>query len=435
MNRPRFSVLALAAVGAALVVPATAQISAPGQKPDLIVAPAGTKKPGNEPLRPAYDALQKGDLKLAKKLFQNASDKDPNDLLPKLGLADVAYRAGELDESEKILRAAAKQHDLDSTVHVALGRYLYARGYYVEAEKALKRAIELKPAAYMYSNLGSLYAEGLKQTDNAIEAFKKALELEAHNAGTCFALGQLYLRKGDIDQARSYYSLATKLDPKNPLAWSALAEAERGLRRFDEATAAGRRAVENDKKNTVLKLALADIYASAGKEGDAGYWYKLALKESPKLLAASWQYGMFLQAHGHGDEADVQYATVLEIDPRHAGAWNNRASLALERPDGAAKAVEYANRAAEIAPRSANVLETLGAAQLKAGDKTAARKTLEKALAEEPNFPTAQFRLAQVNIADGRKSDAAKLLREALASKVDFPERKSAEELLKTVGG
>lgn len=417
-----------------IATPTWAQLSGAGKQPEL-ANPAATKKSGKEPLRPAYEAIQKGDLKLAKKLFQAAADKNPGELLPQLGLADVAYRSGEIEESERLLKAAAKQHELDSTVHVALGRFLYARGYYVEAEKALKRAAELKPAAYVFSDLGSLYAEGLKQTDNAIAAFKKALELEQHNAGTCFAIGQLYVRKGDFDQARSHYSLATKLDPKNPLGWSALAQAERRLGRFDEATLAGRRANEVDKKNTALKLELADIYAAAGKEGDAGYWYKLALKESPRNPNVPWQYGMFLHARGHAADADAQYAKLLELEPKHAGAWNNRAALALEQPDGAPRAVEYATKAVELAPRNANALDTLGTAQFKAGQKVPARKHLEQALAEEPDFPSAKFHLAQLHADDGRKGDATKLLREALASKVNFPERKAAEALLQTLGG
>lgn len=226
MNTRSARLLASLSIAGLLAVQAPAQISGAGKQPEL-ANPGATKKSGKEPLRPAYDAIQKGDLALAKRLFQNAADKNPGDLLPQLGLADVAYRSGQIDESERILKAAAKQHELDASVHVALGRFLYARGYYVEAEKSLKRAAELKPAAYVYSDLGSLYAEGLKQTDNAIAAFKKALELEQHNAGTCFAIGQLYMRKGDFDQARSHYSLATKLDPRNPLGWSALAQAER----------------------------------------------------------------------------------------------------------------------------------------------------------------------------------------------------------------
>jgi superkiller protein 3 len=197
-----------------------------------------------------------------------------------------------------------------------LGILLTKQGRIAEAIEQYRKAIELNPnRAEFYNNLGNLLAKQ-NQTDEAIEQFQKALEVEP-------------------DYAKAHYNLANILTAQG---------------RWDEA-------IEH---------------------------YQRALKQMPDSTHAHYQLGLALQSRGKFTAAIAQFQKVLELDPRHVTAQNNLAWLLATCPDNSVrngqKAVAVAQQAVQLSGgNSPEILDTLAAAYAEAGRFPEAVETAQRA--------------------------------------------------------
>ena len=74
----------------------------------------------------------------------------------------------------------------------------------------------MKPGrSQFYYNLGNAYCV-LKFYDKAIDAFKKAIQLDSYNSPALYNLGNAYYMAGDVEKAIMSYQLALKLNPSSP---------------------------------------------------------------------------------------------------------------------------------------------------------------------------------------------------------------------------
>jgi Flp pilus assembly protein TadD len=147
--------------------------------------------------------------------------------------------------------------------------------------------------------------------------------------------------------------------------------------------------------DVVLRAALADFYIASKK-------YDLAIAEETRLLA---------------ERAN---------DPV---ALNNLAWLSQQAGD-LAKAREFAEKAAAIAPNSGAIADTLGWVLLAQGDTAKALTHLEAASAATPGNPDIRYHLAVALGRAGRPADARAVLEKLLGSGAPFPNKADAEKLL-----
>jgi tetratricopeptide (TPR) repeat protein len=94
-----------------------------------------------------------------------------------------------------------------------------------DAVNAYKQAIELKPTAAYYNNLGGVYGRAGKIPE-AMEAYKKSAELDPPNAAQAYRNGGITLYNvGKMKEAVEPLKKATELDPKSAQAWYLLGAA------------------------------------------------------------------------------------------------------------------------------------------------------------------------------------------------------------------
>jgi tetratricopeptide (TPR) repeat protein len=117
--------------------------------------------------------------------------------------------------------------------------------------------------------------------------------------------------------------------------------------------------------------------------------------------------------------AAKEFETVLQAFPSQFDALNNVAYIEATCGD-AQKALGYARRAAAIDPSNVDGIDTLGLAQLKAGDAAAAEATLLRGL-EMRQSPTMLLHLAMAQQAQGRKDAAKASLAGAMVLAKDNP--------------
>lgn len=117
--------------------------------------------------------------------------------------------------------------------------------------------------------------------------------------------------------------------------------------------------------------------------------------------------------------ASKEFESVLQAFPSQFDALNNAAYVEATCGDPQ-KALGYARRAAAIAPSNVDGIDTLGLAQLKAGDPAAAEATLLLGL-EMRQSPTMLLHLAMAQDAQGRKDAARASLANAMVLAKDDP--------------
>ena len=94
------------------------------------------------------------------------------------------------------------------------------------------------------------------------------------------------------------------------------------------------------------------------------------------------------------------------------------------------KALEYAERAAKLAPESFVVIDTLAVVLLKNGDIKRAKRSIERLLEKMPKNPAMLYHDAMIDAAAGDKASAIQPLQALLIEDSDFSEKDEAQQLL-----
>jgi adenylate cyclase len=148
-------------------------------------------------------------LRLAKQMFAQALDIDPDYAAAHAGMADCNSHlldAGDTTiTTNEILEQSERALSLDSSLaeaHASKGLALYTAGRYEEAERCFERAIQLKPElyeAYLFYGRNCL---NRGQYEKAIELFGKAAEFSSGDFRAYGLQSLCYQSLGRIDEAK-----------------------------------------------------------------------------------------------------------------------------------------------------------------------------------------------------------------------------------------
>jgi TolB-like protein/Tfp pilus assembly protein PilF len=182
--------------------------------------------------------------------------------------------------------------------------------------------------ALAYAGLGETYillpyyigTDPKEARPKARAAALKALELNPNLAEAHNALGKiLYTADIDLQQAIREHQRAIELSPNYASAHHWIGNGPlAGLGRLDEAIAEGKRSTELDPLSAINMVDLADTYMYARRFKEAEAEIKKALEIDPTFAYAHWIYGILLQVSGDLEGARTQYATARarENDPQ-----------------------------------------------------------------------------------------------------------------------
>ena len=146
----------------------------------------------------------KGEMEEALKEAARAETIDPS----------VAPVLRETEEAAAMAREAGGSRDRTLELLRAMEGDL-ARGDLAAAEKGLLAGLDSDPRQpLLLYGLGTLY-ERMSRSDEAMEAYRRALEARPDFADACNNLGTLHARRGELDRAREYWERAVALDPNS----------------------------------------------------------------------------------------------------------------------------------------------------------------------------------------------------------------------------
>lgn len=126
-----------------------------------------------------------------------------------------------------------------------------------------------------------------------------------------------------------------------------------------------------------------------------------------------------------------QYQTILRQHPKYAPALNNLATAYQHEKDPLA--LEYAEKAYELAPDSPAILDTLGWILVAQGNTTRGLPLLKKAASLAPQAAEIRYHLASGLAKSGNKPEARKELEQLLGTGKNFSSIDEARALLKQV--
>jgi Flp pilus assembly protein TadD len=117
--------------------------------------------------------------------------------------------------------------------------------------------------------------------------------------------------------------------------------------------------------------------------------------------------------------------------PNHPLILNNLAWISGKT--GSPKAIEYAEKANQLAPNQPAFMDTLAMLLAEKGESEKAIGLLRKAMAISPQAASIQLNLAKVLIATGKKDDARKELEAVAKLGEKFPGHAEVGQLLKSL--
>lgn len=244
---------------------------------------------------------------------------DPKTLLPyyrKYEDAQDRYFRNETDETIRLLKELIRERPDFDNAYILLAAIYEKQQRMTDIQAVLKAGFEASPKSYSLALEYGMALAMVGRNDEAIRVLEKASGMIDWDPELWNNFGLAYASKGDLEDARTAYEHALSLDPKYSVVLSRLGAVETELARKNKDAESLRRAMEH---------------------------FKQAIESDPKDAEAYNGLGAAYGMLGDLDAAITCWGQAVAIDPGHRFALYN-----------------------------------LGTAYLGKGDKTNARKYLEK---------------------------------------------------------
>lgn len=334
-----------------------------------------------------------GNTERAIQLLQRAIALDPGFGVAHARLGEAfwaQYREkGDTVLAERALEASLRARELDPDdplVRIALGLSYRGTGRLEAAERELRTALRLQPASdQAYRELARVLA-AQNRSDEALEAYQRAVSLRPEDWLNPNALGGFYYRQG----------------------------------RYAEAAAAYRRVAELLPGSSVGFVNLGAALHQAGEPRLAAESLERAVEIDPYDFALHNNLGVLRYSEGDFEAAAEAFERAVELAPFRSSYWTNlgNAHERLNRIDASRKAYERAAALArdqvELNPVDAPALAMLAYLEAKLGRREVALERSEEAVRLAPTANRVLYDRARVLALAGRDADALGALEEAV---------------------
>ena len=324
----------------------------------------------------------------------------------------------------------------------ALPVMLAAAAAIVPLTTGFLRAQSGAPAAPPTSEANKTYRTGLGFLDEgrypeAEAAFRKVIAIEPQYARGIAGLAQVYMRRGQTDEAVRMVQEEADRHPGRADFEDALAETLLRAGRDDAAIAEFQRAIDSqDKRSKAVPSLYANIAQALLKKGDTnGAIAELekARTADPTSARIPVNLAMLLEQTGQEDRARLVYQDALKLDPSNAIALNNLAYLLAKSGNDVNTALAYAEKARSQMPDSREIADTVAYVSIKANrndDAIAIYRNLLQTASPQSTPPASHvhFYLATALHQNGDRDAARAELALALSSQPSPAELKVISE-------
>lgn len=293
----------------------------------------------------AAEALAAGKVDIAIAEFRAAARRYPNDKRIQFNLGLALVQKGRLKEAISPLLIAAQDPTLGSEAHFLLGADYFESAQYAKSvaqlsglensvhservlymlEESHRRAGQVDAAktafhqlitrfpdsAWTHYLMGNAY-EGEEQLDQAVSEYKQALQRDPAIPNADFAIGYLYWRQQDTENARVWLEKEAEKGC-HALANYYLGEIARSERNLESAEALYRRALACDPSNGDAHLRLGIVLGDLKHYSQAVIQLKDALRLEPNASQAHYHLAVLYTQMGRTADAKAEYDKVRQI--------------------------------------------------------------------------------------------------------------------------
>lgn len=361
------------------------------------------------------------------KVLKRAVANNPSSARARVSLVNFYLRNRDSKGALAAARDAQAALPNNPAVNEALGVTQLAAGDTVQAIASFMRLAELTPKSPQGQlRLAAAYMAA-KQPDEALKSLRAALELQPDLPSAQRDIAAIYVRTGRTDEALRTAREVQSKQPTQPLGYVLEAEVYIAQKDLRNAERTYRAALKKFDLPALVTRTHA-VMLAAGKRDEADALAQDWIKRHPKDAMVLAYLGERDLAAKRYASAIEHYRAALERQPDSPPLLNNMAwaSHALKRPE----ALEYAERAHELAPNNAAIMDTLGEILTQRGEPERGLELLGRAAELAPDAHAIRLHFAKALIQAGRKGAARKELE--LLSKIDsrHPVQKQAAELL-----
>jgi tetratricopeptide (TPR) repeat protein len=213
--------------------------------------------------------------------FQEAVNRSPmgEDLYQ--AISAILFKAQLIPVAEALMVRAAELFPASKDVHFHLAQLYLVSGKTMKALEAFEQLSRMKAPAgvdpavdrlqqsVVYQKIGSIRAE-LADFEQAVSAYRKALEVTPDSSEARLGLGDVYLREGKPDDALAEYAPVAAAAPQSVPAQFRVADANLRRGSYPEAAAAAAKALAIDPKHQRARYirATAFLRMDRKEEGD-----------------------------------------------------------------------------------------------------------------------------------------------------------------------
>jgi serine/threonine protein kinase/Flp pilus assembly protein TadD len=320
--------------------------------------------------------------------------------------------------------------------------YLKGREYYYRYRKQdnenaielFKRALELDPSyALAYAGLGDAYSQrtgrfGFEATwlDSAIEASEKAISIDPNCAEGHKSLGLAYMAKGWRRKALEAYGKSVELNPNYFPAVGNIGTTNMALGEYGEALKWARKAVALNPAFAFWYLNVGNIYMCLDNHLEAERWLHKALELQPDFVYPHRDFVYMYLAQGNFDKARTHSQKALSLAPDEMDTllWAGDVEL---YSGNVPQAKQYYEKAMERCSKEMRgvtcmvVASCLGYTNWRTGEKQEAQRLFgdaleiaEGMLKEGSESREVPYYIASINAVQGDKEGAYVWLKRAI---------------------
>jgi tetratricopeptide (TPR) repeat protein len=347
--------------------------------------------------------------------FSKAIEIKPDYCEAYVELARVYLDESNWSESEQYCRQALKLKSDYTEAYRTLGNACIAQGKSDEAIVNYQAALQINP------QLAEVYWDLSKALSwKTMECQHMALELRPDLADimTHMRLGNGLLANNAFSSAINCFRRVTQLAPNFADAYCDLGKALSMLSSYDEAIKALERAIAINPNLLKAHVSLGDILERQDDKAKALISFQQALRLNPNDPEANYGIGRLMIKQGNSNEAIAYLQTTLKFSPNLAEAHAHLASAYL-------MAMEYelanihAQKALELAPKSALVLKVFGNSLITIGRVDEAIEVYKRITKSWPGDWQAYYVLGEAYKTKGRLDEAYECFEKALKIKPD----------------
>ena len=244
-----------------------------------------------------------------------------------------------LSQRESLLTELPAGEESNSTrgnLLLTMGVLNWRKGDFEKADEQLQEALRI--ASKMGNNLFeaecfnalALIKSSTDRIDEAIDAYKQAIQLAPEHVFVWNNLGNLCAKVGRSDEAMIAFRKALQGNPRDAIAWNGLANLHFKLGYSDDAIKAYRKAIQYTPALAQPWCGLGDVYGSLGRADEAAKCYRKAIDLNKNYVAPWIRLGELLTGQEQYREAVKAYQQALALDARSSEVWNDLGTVHLK---------------------------------------------------------------------------------------------------------